>query len=840
VADQGLAATIPYGPAAVKLSRFSHAGIVSGIAMLLLLLTAGVYTFTSAAQQRASTTTLLGLLLQQAGLHQAIDNFLARPGDSDAVTALRNRITELQHRLATMDAIDALSARRSLRELELAVEALASLRGTAYDALTPVPSEAALTARLRTQETDLTGALINALSVSQTAADPSQQRALLMLLGIALLSILALLTGAILLHRRVMVPLRALSRGVSALQRGDLAHVVAYSEDDEIGALAAAFNAMTQQLRLDAAAIQQQQARVQSLLDRQIAVVNSLPANIALVDNAGNIVETNASWDRFGFDQAVAGHAGKVEYGNYLAVCDAVTGPEQVYAAEAATGLRDILAGRRPDFTSVYPCHSPERERWFRMVATPIPAAAGPAGAVVMHLDITERELADRALRQTAFLDPVTGQLSRAGLIAHWPGHSKVPARDGDHGECLVIADVRRLNAINQSCGYSTADHLLSALGQRLHTALLPDELLGSLGSGQFALLLGMEAHGFSGTHDIVAWFRALCSQPISVDRQTLYIDLRIAIVPMAGLRPTQDVLLRRGQLTLQKARDDRLAWLTFDASFEAEIVERAWIIDGLRTALQEEQFELHYQPKVDLRSGAILSAEALLRWRHPELGLQPPDRFIPIAENSQQIIAIGEWALRQACQSLRHWIEAGLSAARVAVNVSMVQFMHSDVVSTIERIINEVGIDPTRLSLELTESIFEREGPLLLTQLQHLRALGVRLSLDDFGTGYSSLAHLQRYPFDEIKIDRAFVRDCDTNSHNQAVIRMITRLAAGLDCTVVAEGIETAAQRDFLLQLGCTVGQGFFYSMPLVDEDFHWLLSHRQPLPLAAERTTP
>jgi EAL domain-containing protein (putative c-di-GMP-specific phosphodiesterase class I) len=255
-----------------------------------------------------------------------------------------------------------------------------------------------------------------------------------------------------------------------------------------------------------------------------------------------------------------------------------------------------------------------------------------------------------------------------------------------------------------------------------------------------------------------------------------------------------------------------------------------------LREALERDEFELHFQPKVCLETGELVSSEALLRWHHPERGLLSPSLFIPAAEQSQLIAPIGEWVVREACARIRAWLDAGVAAMPVSVNVSLVQLGPGDFVATVRDALDAYDIAPSYLTLEITESVFESESDSLRRQIERLHAMGVRLSLDDFGTGYSSLRYLQRYPFDEIKIDQGFVQRIDADDYSERVVRMVLDLARTLSADVVAEGVETATLRDALRAMGCRIAQGYYFSIPLEAEDFAWLLAHARALPVPAK----
>lgn len=254
-----------------------------------------------------------------------------------------------------------------------------------------------------------------------------------------------------------------------------------------------------------------------------------------------------------------------------------------------------------------------------------------------------------------------------------------------------------------------------------------------------------------------------------------------------------------------------------------------------MRQALADNQFVLHFQPKVELVSGRMIACEALLRWQHPEWGLLAPGRFIPIAEQSQLIGPIGDWVIDEACRCLRAWSDAKLEVVRLAVNVSLVQFMVGDFAGSVREALRVHGVDPSSLTLEITESVFGSESETLLQQLEVLHDIGVHLSLDDFGTGYSSLLYLQQYPFDEIKIDQRFVRYIVEDPYSRHIVQTIMGVAEALGAGVVAEGVETESMRNVLTGLGCGVGQGYYYSVPLDYGDFRALLESRAALPVAS-----
>jgi len=357
--------------------------------------------------------------------------------------------------------------------------------------------------------------------------------------------------------------------------------------------------------------------------------------------------------------------------------------------------------------------------------------------------------------------------------------------------------------------------------------------LAGRIGGDEFVLFLLLQ--GGEEPEQRLATLNETFKEPFNLESSNIEITVYAGYTHLQNKKRTVEDLLREAELALFRHRSQPdLPWVAYTNELDDEAHQRIRLTRELREALARNQFELHFQPKVDLKHGKLLSCETLLRWNHPERGLQSPAVFIPIAEQSQLIGPIGDWVLREACRWLRAWRDEGLEIVRVAVNVSLVQFQVGDWVAKVREALAEFDVEPAGLTLEITESVFERESELLLEQIRALSKMGVRLSLDDFGTGYSSLLYLQKYPFDEIKIDQGFVCRLLEDPYSRNIVGTVMSLAGALSAEVVAEGIETAEIRDELLKMGCRSGQGFFYSMPLAAEDFRWLLEKRSQLPLA------
>jgi len=589
---------------------------------------------------------------------------------------------------------------------------------------------------------------------------------------------------------------------------------------------------MVETLKRQEADLRRSRDALDAALATRQALINSLPAHIALLDREANIIDVNRQWRHYGASNDNTDPGFGIS-SNYIAICEAATGECSDGAGEVAAGLREVLAGQREVFTLEYPCHSPEAQRWFRVMFNRL--AADPkvsGGAVAMHVDVTERKLAEQQLEKLAYEDPVTGLLSRGGFAR------RLRARLDEAGwptdDIVAMVDVVNQRDINDAHGYATGDRLLTALGRRIRDRCSENGLAARAGGDEFIVVLA-PASGQT-AEDVLGELRRIIRQPFELDGVVIEAEFWMGFTQFGARRREPEDLIREAELALfenRKRATSQQPWLGFTPALDEQTRQRIRLTGELRDALEADQFELHFQPKVDLADGRLIAAEALLRWHHPERGLQPPGLFIPIAEQSQLIGPIGDWTLRDACRQLSEWRAAGLEGVHVSVNVSLVQFTLGNFPAKVRAALDDFGIPPSALTLEITESVFERQSDELLADIRALHELGVGLSLDDFGTGYSSLIYLQRYPFDEIKIDRAFVSRLLEDDYSRNIVRSVIDVAEALEAKVVAEGIEAADISAALLAMGCQIGQGFYYSVPLEAEDFRWLLEKRSNLPL-------
>jgi len=381
--------------------------------------------------------------------------------------------------------------------------------------------------------------------------------------------------------------------------------------------------------------------------------------------------------------------------------------------------------------------------------------------------------------------------------------------------------DLDHFKFVNDSLGHSVGDKLLKAMGDRLRGTLREGDTVGRVGGDEFVLILADQNN-----EEVI--FRAMqrisakVAEPITVEGKELYVTCSagISLYPQDG--PDVDTLLKNADAAMYRAKEHgRSNFQFYTSEMNDRVNERLALEGALRRALERQEFLLHYQQKVDLRSGSIIGAEALVRWMHPEWGLVRPARFISLAEETGLIVPLGEWVLREACRQTRAWLDQGLEPGVVSVNLSARQFRQQDLVRMVSRILEETRLDPAHLEMELTESMVMHNVDSAIATLQGLKSLGVRLSVDDFGTGYSSLSYLKDLPIDALKIDRSFVRDIGGGAETGegVLAQAIISLGHNLHLKVVAEGVETDAQVRFLRRHACDEVQGFLYGEPVAPE---------------------
>ncbi len=434
-------------------------------------------------------------------------------------------------------------------------------------------------------------------------------------------------------------------------------------------------------------------------------------------------------------------------------------------------------------------------------------------------VDITERKLAEERVESLAYYDALTALPNRTLLLDRL-SQGLAAARRQDQRLALLFVDLDRFKNINDSLGHSIGDLLLQEVAQRLTACTREQDTVARLGGDEFLIVL-------NGLRDIsdaaiaAERFMDAMTAEFQIQNHSLSIGCSVGISIFPEHGTDSETLIKYADAAMYSAKDHgRNNFQFFTPDMNRQAVERLNLENGLRVALDKEQFYLVYQPQLDLVSGKIIGLEALLRWRHPDLGLVPPDRFIRIAENSGLILPIGEWVLRTACSQARSWQLDILSQVPVAVNVSAIQFRHERFCDRVRTILDETCLTPNRLELEMTESLLLANADITLSVLERLKGMGLTLTIDDFGTGYSSLSYLKRFPVSKLKIDRSFIRDVAVNSDDAAITTAIISMAKSLNLRVIAEGVENEAQTCFLRTQRCDAIQGYYVSKPLSAED--------------------
>ena len=475
------------------------------------------------------------------------------------------------------------------------------------------------------------------------------------------------------------------------------------------------------------------------------------------------------------------------------------------------TALRQGLERSVPFKDMVLPLPSAGKTRWWSLTAKPLlDARGGCIGWRGVATDITEAQRANSRLTFLAHFDALTGLVNRHQLRVQL---AELMARDTDAPPfALLCLDLDHFKTINDTWGHAVGDALLQEVAKRMLASIRHSDTAARLGGDEFVVILQQVAS----REEVALLTRRLLDnlhQPCEV--QGASISLRVSIgVAMAPLDGTQtDLLLNNADLALYAAKSEaRGEFRFFEPGMATQTRRRLQIEHALRDAMGNGELRLVFQPQIDLKEWRVIGFEALLRWRHPELGDVPPAEFIPVAEDAGLILEIGEWVLRQACLSASDWPES----VHVSVNVSSVQAMSSDLCETIRKLLMNLGMPARRLELEITESVFMNESHATIQGLRALKALGLRIALDDFGTGYSSLAYLRRFPFDTLKIDQSFVRELMSRGDARAIVKTILGLARTLNMNTVAEGVEEVQQLDALAAFGCAAVQGYFVAQPM------------------------
>ena len=394
----------------------------------------------------------------------------------------------------------------------------------------------------------------------------------------------------------------------------------------------------------------------------------------------------------------------------------------------------------------------------------------------------------------------------------------------------VVYIDLDRFKIINDTLGHAAGDLLLREAAGRLRHCLRESDAVARFGGDEFVVLITE----FAQKHDVVGVAHKLLEAmacPYLLSGQECHVTASIGISSYPDDSKDAQTLIKNADIAMYRAKEQgKNNYQFYSAQMNVYSFDRLALESSLRHALERNEFLLHYQPKVDVRSGNIVGTEALVRWQHPDMGMVAPAQFIPVAEETGLIVPLGEWVLRTACAQNREWQRQGFPRLRVAVNLSPRQFRHENLVREVARILRETGLDAGSLELEITESMVFQDPEQAAKILMELRAMGISLSIDDFGTGYSSLAYFKRFPITSVKIDRSFIQDLPDAADTAAITRAIIAIADSLKLKVVAEGVENEEQLDFLREHKCPEIQGYYFSRPLPAEEFERLLKESMP----------
>ncbi|AWM85365.1 bifunctional diguanylate cyclase/phosphodiesterase [Microvirga sp. 17 mud 1-3] len=546
--------------------------------------------------------------------------------------------------------------------------------------------------------------------------------------------------------------------------------------------------------------LQIQEIELRTQNERFNAALNNMSQGLCMVDGSGHIIVFNARFaDLFDLDNSVRPGTTLNEL---IAHADARGREGAAALRQICVEQQDLIRNRRnatfvqgqPGGRTIAVSHQPMSD----------------GGWVATYEDITERRQAETQIAYMAHHDALTGLANRVLFREQMLRVLAQAQRQSAHTAVLCL-DLDRFKDVNDSLGHEIGDELLKVVAQRLGHCVREEDVVARLGGDEFAVLQ-IAVHG---PHDCAVLAMRIVeslSAPYEINGQEIVIGTSIGIALATEGSLTPDQLLKHADLALYRAKAvGRGTFRFFEPEMDAQLQARRVLEIDLRKALPNGEFELFYQPQVDIRKTVITGYEALLRWRHPERGIVSPAEFIPIAEDIGLISPLGEWVVREACREAARWP----APMKVAVNLSPVQFRNRNLVQSVRQALESSGLSPSRLELEITESVLLQDNDTTLATLHQLRKLGVRIAMDDFGTGYSSLSYLRSFPFDKIKIDQSFVQGLSTRADCLAIVQSIAGLGTSLGMSTVAEGVETEDQLMQLRAAGCAEAQGYYFGRP-------------------------
>jgi len=662
---------------------------------------------------------------------------------------------------------------------------------------------------------------------------------------VVILALLVVLLLSIRQIRGTMVPLEKLAAGAARIAQSDFATKVEVKGDDEFGELATAFNRMSEKLGRQFSALKTLSEIDRLILsapdtDDIVRAVLERVADMAPADSAGVMLldhdnpalartysrslrtDANTSITRQQIQKHDRELMEKSRDGFWIPLAGSAQGhlapflPEGIRTAFVQPILwRNAVCGALSLGFRVAPALNEEGRKQIGELADRLTVAMSSAWR-------------DEQLYQQAHYDSLTGLPNRLVLMDRLTqGIARCHRESGSLA--LLFVDLDHFKNVNDTQGHASGDRVLKEAAGRISRCVRDTDTVSRHGGDEFTVILG-QVHRPRDAGRVAEDIVRSLSEVFVVDGQSSFLSasVGIAVYPQDG--DSAEVLIKNADTAMYRAKSGgRARSVYFKESMNVEAVERVTLDRELREAIGRDELELHYQPQLDLRSGEIICAEALMRWRHPRLGVVPPGRFIPIAEEFGYIEQMGRWLLHEACMQMKAWRTDGLRVSRLAVNISAIQFRKHDLVEFIKECTRLAGIGPECLDLEITESVLMDRGSDVERMLRDLAAMGVSISLDDFGTGFSSLAYLKRFPFRKVKIDRGFVDGLGRDSDSEAIVAAIVAMSHALGKEVVAEGTETAEQISILHRLGCDAVQGYHISRPLPAAEFSAFVKARE-----------
>lgn len=496
---------------------------------------------------------------------------------------------------------------------------------------------------------------------------------------------------------------------------------------------------------------------------------------------------------------------------------------ERIHPDDAETVNAELEAhidGRTNHFENEHRIlHSNGEYRWVLIRGFAVRDEGGKAYRIAGSLtDITSRKKTEEKLAYDALHDVLTGLPNRKKLLDRLEDCLDKIKQKENYNFAVLFVDLDRFKIINDSMGHQVGDEILLKISKRLTELIRPSDMVARLGGDEFVVLLeGIKDRELA--HRIADRILGDLQKPIQIDSKELYVSASIGIAFSSDEYNNPEDLVRDADLAMYRAKvKGKGRYELFDAKLHSGAVSMLQLEMDLRRAIEQKEFILHYQPIYSLNSERIVGFESLIRWNHPERGMIPPNEFIPVAEETGLILQIGQWVLRESCRQMWEWQEKYPSAKSLVMNVNLSarQLEKKDLVEEVSRILDESGLAPNCLKLEITESVIMGNAEQAIETVTRLRQMGVRLSIDDFGTGYSSLSYLHRFPIDTLKVDRSFVSRIGNEDEHSEIIKTIITLAYNLGMDVVAEGVENNEQLSFLRDINCSYGQGYFYSRPV------------------------